>query len=108
MKITEEDIKHGKAGSLHIFKFIGFLFASQYVIGYILYQPNYNFFLPFYHKAIFFKEFGNDDLFLIFIVVYFISYFLIDYLLTKDKKKYIEIIKLRWKAFLKSFEISGG
>ena len=109
MKITEKDIKHRKAVGLHIFKFIGFFIASQYVTGYILYQPNYNFFLPpSYHKATFFNEFGNDDLLLIFIVVYFISYFLIDYLLTKDKKKYIEIIKLRWKAFLKSFEIYGG
>ena len=53
-----------------------------------------------YNKKL--EEFGNDDLFLIFLVVYFISYFLIDYLLTKDKKKYIEIIKLRWKAFLDS------
>ena len=56
--------------------------------------------LKFYNKKL--EEFGNDDLFLIFLVVYFISYFLIDYLLTKDKKKYIEIIKLRWKAFLDS------
>ena len=109
MKITDKDIKHGKAVSLHIFKFIGFFISSQYVIGYILYQPNYNFFLPSsYHKATFFNEFGNDDLLLIFIVVYFISYFLIDYLLTKDKKKWIEIIKLRWKAFLNFSEISGG
>ena len=94
MKITEEDIKHGKAGSLHIFKFIGLFYALQYVIGYILYQPDHNFFqppnLPFYNL-------GNYILLLF--LVYFISYFLIDYLLTKDKKKWFENIKMRWKAF---------
>jgi len=80
-----------------MFKFIGFFYALQYVIGYILYQPNYNFFPPpFSYKALFFHNLGNYTLLLL--LVYFISYFLIDYLLTKDKKKWFENIKMRWKA----------
>ncbi len=91
--VTKQERKHLLASSFHIFKFCGLFYALQYVIGYILYQPDHNFFqppnLPFYNL-------GNYTLLLL--LVYFISYFLIDYLLTKDKKKWFENIKIRLKA----------